>query len=65
MNGKHRSSAPVNLDWSRLLGFDQVRRPEGTVPSRIGAKVGRKPEGSSSVALVRIGAKVGRKTQRA
>jgi hypothetical protein len=52
------------LDWSRMLGFEQVgtigskvgNKPLGSITGRIGKKVGNKPSG-----LLRLGAKVGNK----
>ncbi len=51
MKATPKSSRRVPLDWSRLLGFDQVER-SAAVPAtrltdprlaRLGAKVGAKP----------------------
>ena len=51
MSAQVNGSSPIMLDWSRLLGFDQVRRPQlGSEPmmrqillARVGAlKVGEK-----------------------
>jgi len=50
---------PIALDWSRLLGFDQVMRQGGEAPATIQdprlTKVGAKP------CQIRNFAKVGRK----
>ena len=52
----------VVLDWSRLLGFDQIARPgkveskpTGARMTKVGPKVGEKPPER----FAKIGAKVG------
>jgi hypothetical protein len=50
----------VRLDWSRMLGFDQVQRsPEGIEAPRL-AKVGSKPSVHGS-SLHRLGSRIGLK----
>lgn len=63
----------IPLDWSQLLGFDQLRRDAAAPLAVVGAKVGAKPtldNGAGSRARIgtkagvkggRIGAKVGGK----
>lgn len=52
----------VRLDWSRMLGFDQVRRsPQGLDATRL-AKVGSKPAISDTAnPLQRLGSRIGLK----
>lgn len=45
------ASQRIPLDWSQLLGFDQLRRDAAMPPASVGAKVGVKNG--------RIGARVG------
>lgn len=61
-------TSKINLDWSKLLGFDQVARGDAEPASRIGAKVGGKGISNSLGAKVgskgistKLGAKVGEK----
>jgi hypothetical protein len=63
----------VVLDWSRLLGFDQIARPAGELEpqltdprmTKLGPKVGTKPctvrrdDGVQEQVRTRLGAKVG------
>ena len=46
------------LDWTRLLGFEQVAKDRETVGKRIGGKVGAK---AGTKTMARLGSKVGGK----
>jgi hypothetical protein len=52
----------VRLDWSRMLGFDQVRRaPDGAEATRL-TKVGGKPAvDARATSLQALGSKIGSK----
>ncbi|HEY8155841.1 MAG TPA: hypothetical protein VII72_17050 [Myxococcota bacterium] len=55
--------APIRLDWSRLLGFDQAPAPDsGSHPAlrriqlaKVGAKIGGKP-GLKNIGIARLAA---------
>ena len=55
----------IALDWSQLLGFNQVKNETHQPTSVIGAKVGGKPVSKDSRTLVsaKIGSKVGLKAE--
>jgi hypothetical protein len=48
MKARPKSSRSVRLDWSRLLGFDQVSRPASGDASRL-----------TDPRLARLGSKIG------
>lgn len=58
----------IRLDWSRLLGFDQLdpstRGTGGPGAAADGARIGAKVGGPSKVESAKIGAKVGVMTKR-
>lgn len=52
-------TSKITLDWSKLLGFDQVAPRAAESSSRIGAKVGGK--GISTMVGAKVGSKAGMK----
>jgi hypothetical protein len=62
VNDSNSQPPRVDLDWSSLLGFDQVNRTPDAARIRIGAKAGLKPVAPAQPGMARIGAKVGQKT---
>jgi hypothetical protein len=54
--------SPVALDYSKLLGFDQIASNSSALGNKLGAKVGAKPVVSLGAQLgAKVGAKVGLK----
>jgi hypothetical protein len=55
------ASQRISLDWSQLLGFDQLHRDAVTPQAAVGAKVGLKPTASldGTLSRTRIGTKAG------
>lgn len=63
---KPASKSPVLLDYSKLLGFDQIASNTSSLGNKLGAKVGGKPvDETITLSLgTKVGAKVGLKPAR-
>jgi len=58
--------SPAPLDYSKLLGFDQIASNGSALDNKLGAKVGAKPVVSLGAQLgAKVGSKVGLKPGKA
>jgi|GEM_PF-5441250 len=58
--------SPAPLDYSKLLGFDQIASNSSALDNKLGAKVGAKPVVSLGAQLgAKVGSKVGLKPGKA